>query len=111
MQSFRSKNDEESKNTLVGFSDKKIAVIAPGSTCSNSEMQGIKKCVSQNKNIKLFEYTDIDSEKALETMEEVETELLSMLKELKAKALLKPKAETIDAEIIEDDRDDTEDNK
>jgi len=47
----------------------------------------------------------------METMEEVETELLSMLKELKAKALLKPKTETIDAEIIEDDRDDTEDNK
>ena len=47
----------------------------------------------------------------METMEEVETELLSMLKELKAKALLKPKTETIDAEIIEDDRDDAEDNK
>jgi hypothetical protein len=47
----------------------------------------------------------------METMEEVETELLSMLKELKAKALLKPKNEIIDAEIIEDDRDDTEDNK
>lgn len=47
----------------------------------------------------------------METMEEVETELLSMLKELKAKALLKPKSETIDAEIIEDDRDDTEDNE
>jgi muramoyltetrapeptide carboxypeptidase len=60
------KNDEASKNILVNFSDKKIAVIAPGSTCSNSEMQGIKKCVSQNKNIKLFEYTDIDSEKATE---------------------------------------------
>jgi len=44
----------------------------------------------------------------METMEEVETELLSMLKELKGKALLKPKAETIDAEIIEDDDDDTE---
>ena len=43
----------------------------------------------------------------METMEEVETELLSMLKELKAKALLKPKSETIDAEIVEDDRDDT----
>ena len=37
----------------------------------------------------------------IETMEEVETELLSMLKELKGKALLKPKSETIDAEIIE----------
>jgi hypothetical protein len=47
----------------------------------------------------------------METMEEVETELLSMLKELKAKALLKPKSETIDAEIIEDDRDKTEDNE
>jgi hypothetical protein len=44
----------------------------------------------------------------METMEEVETELLSMLKELKAKALLKPKSETIDAEIVEDARDDTE---
>ena len=48
----------------------------------------------------------------METMEEVETELLSMLKELKGKALLKPKSETIDAEIIEDDTDDakTDDN-
>ena len=44
----------------------------------------------------------------METMEEVETELLSMLKELKGKALLKPKSETIDAEIIEDDTDDAE---
>lgn len=47
----------------------------------------------------------------IETMEEVETELLSMLKELKAKALLKPKSETIDAEIVEDDRDETETNE
>lgn len=39
----------------------------------------------------------------LETMEEVEKELLSMLGELKQKALLKPKAQTIDAEIVEDD--------
>lgn len=44
----------------------------------------------------------------METMEEVEKELLSMLSELKAKALLKPKSETIDAEIVEDDRDETE---
>jgi len=43
----------------------------------------------------------------METMEEVETELLSMLKELKAKALLKPKNEIIDAEIVEDARDET----
>ena len=34
-----------------------------------------------------------------ETMEEVETELLAMLSELKQKALLKPKSETIDAEF------------
>lgn len=34
-----------------------------------------------------------------ETMEEVETELLKMLAELKQKALLKPKSETIDAEF------------
>lgn len=33
-----------------------------------------------------------------ETMEEVESELLAMLSELKQKALLKPKSETIDAE-------------
>lgn len=46
----------------------------------------------------------------METMEEVEKELLSMLSELKAKALLKPKSETIDAEIVEDDRDETENN-
>jgi hypothetical protein len=37
-----------------------------------------------------------------ETMEEVETELLAMLSELKQKALLKAKSEIIDAEIIED---------
>lgn len=46
-----------------------------------------------------------------ETMEEVEKELLSMLSELKQKALIKPKSQTIDAELIEDDRDDTEDNE
>lgn len=34
-----------------------------------------------------------------ETMEEVETELLKMLAELKQKALLKPKSQTIDAEF------------
>jgi hypothetical protein len=34
----------------------------------------------------------------METMEEVEKELLSMLSELKQKALIKPKSETIDAE-------------
>jgi hypothetical protein len=44
----------------------------------------------------------------METMEEVEKELLSMLSELKAKALLKPKSETIDAEIVEDDTNETE---
>ena len=37
-----------------------------------------------------------------ETMEEVETELLAMLSELKQKALLKAKSEIIDAEIVED---------
>lgn len=46
-----------------------------------------------------------------ETMEEVEKELLSMLSELKQKALIKPKSQTIDAELIEDDRDDIEDNE
>ena len=46
----------------------------------------------------------------MESMEEVETELLSMLKELKAKALLKPKSETIDAELVEDDTSKTEDD-
>lgn len=46
----------------------------------------------------------------LETMEEVEKELLSMLSELKQKALIKPKSETIDAEIIEDVRDEAQDN-
>ena len=40
----------------------------------------------------------------METMEEVEKELLSMLSELKQKALIKPKAETIDAEIVEDEK-------
>jgi len=37
-----------------------------------------------------------------ETMEEVETELLAMLSELKQKALIKAKSEIIDAEIVED---------
>jgi hypothetical protein len=46
----------------------------------------------------------------IETMEEVEKELLAMLSELKQKALLKAPAETIDAEVIEDDRDETETN-
>jgi hypothetical protein len=35
-------------------------------------------------------------------MEEVETELLSMLKELKEKAVLKPKSQIIDAEVVKD---------
>jgi hypothetical protein len=43
----------------------------------------------------------------METMEEVEKELLSMLSELKQKALIKPKSEIIDAEIVEDARDET----
>ena len=45
-----------------------------------------------------------------QSMEEVEKELLAMLGELKQKALLKPKAETIDAEIIEDDGNETDNN-
>ena len=47
----------------------------------------------------------------METMEEVEKELLSMLGELKQKALLKAKPETIDAEIIQDDRANEAENK
>ena len=43
----------------------------------------------------------------METMEEVEKELLNMLSELKQKALIKPKSEVIDAEIVEDARDET----
>ena len=46
----------------------------------------------------------------METMEEVETELLSMLKELKEKAVLKPKSQIIDAEIVENDRTKTNNN-
>jgi hypothetical protein len=42
-----------------------------------------------------------------ETMEEVETELLAMLSELKQKAVLKPKSQTIDAELVEDDTSET----
>jgi hypothetical protein len=41
----------------------------------------------------------------METMEEVEKELLSMLSELKQKALIKPAPQTVDAEIIEDEDD------
>jgi hypothetical protein len=47
----------------------------------------------------------------METMEEVEKELLNMLSELKQKALIKAKPETIDAELIEDDRDETKTNE
>jgi len=47
----------------------------------------------------------------METMEEVEKELLSMLSELKQKALIKPKSEIIDAEIVEVARDETETNE
>jgi hypothetical protein len=39
----------------------------------------------------------------VESMEEVEKELLAMLSELKQKALIKPASQTIDAEIIEED--------
>lgn len=46
----------------------------------------------------------------METMEEVEKELLSMLSELKQKALIKPKSDIIDAELVEDDRDETKNN-
>jgi hypothetical protein len=38
-------------------------------------------------------------------MEEVEKELLSMLNEFKAKGLMKPPTQTIDAEVIEDGTD------
>ena len=40
----------------------------------------------------------------MESMEEVEKELLSMLSELKAKGLIKPPAETIDVEEIKDEQ-------
>lgn len=49
----------------------------------------------------------------METMEEVEKELLNMLSELKQKALIKPKAETVDAEYTmseEDDGQETDNN-
>jgi len=45
----------------------------------------------------------------VESMEEVEKELLAMLGELKEKALLKPSPATIDAEIIEDIKEDKND--
>ena len=41
----------------------------------------------------------------MESMEEVEKELLSMLNEFKAKGLIKPPAQTIDAEVIEEKHD------
>ena len=40
----------------------------------------------------------------VESMDEVEKELLSMLNEFKAKGLIKGPAQTIDAELIEDDK-------
>jgi Cu/Ag efflux protein CusF len=50
-----------------------------------------------------------------ETMEEVETELLAMLSELKQKAVLKPKSQTVDVEFTmskkeSDDREETKNN-
>jgi hypothetical protein len=46
-----------------------------------------------------------------ETMEEVEKELFSILTELKEKVLNKRETDTIDAELVEDDRDETQDNE
>ena len=47
-----------------------------------------------------------------ETMEEVEKELVTMLTELKQKVLNKREPDTVDAELIDDDRNDnTQDNK
>ena len=47
----------------------------------------------------------------IESMEEVEKELFTMLTELKQKVLNKRETETIDAELVEDDRDEAQDNK
>ena len=46
-----------------------------------------------------------------ETMEEVEKELITMLTELKQKVLNKREPDPVDAELVEDDRDDTQDNE
>lgn len=46
-----------------------------------------------------------------ETMEEVEKELVTMLTELKQKVLNQRETDTIDAELVEDDRDETKDNE
>ena len=47
-----------------------------------------------------------------ETMEEVEKELVTMLTELKQKVLNKREAQTVDAELVDDDRNDsTQDNE
>ena len=46
-----------------------------------------------------------------ETMEEVEKELITMLTELKQKVLNERETDTIDAELVEDDRDETQDNE
>ena len=46
-----------------------------------------------------------------ETMEEVEKEIITMLTELKQKVLNKRETDTVDAELVEDDRDDTQDNE
>jgi hypothetical protein len=45
-----------------------------------------------------------------ETMEEVEKELITMLTELKQKVLNERETDTIDAELVEDDRDDAQNN-
>ena len=44
----------------------------------------------------------------VESMDEVEKELLTMLNEFKAKGLIKAPAQTIDAEVIEEESDDTD---
>jgi hypothetical protein len=46
-----------------------------------------------------------------ETMEEVEKELITMLTELKQKVLNERETDTIDAELVEDDRDEAQDNE
>ena len=46
----------------------------------------------------------------MESMEEVEKELLSMLSELKQKGLIKPPAQTIDAEYTEPEKTSTHDD-
>lgn len=98
------------------LADLKLYVVNKLVEIVNDEESNIKEQITALRSIGEVDGVDAFKKKTevvhkMETMEEVEKELLAMLSELKQKALIKGAAQTIDAEIVEDDRDDeTEDN-